>query len=324
MAPNNRNKTAARAPSSESQYGVMEFMRDFPDDRTCLDWLWRHLYSSDGTSAICPKCRTSRTFHRVMSRPSYSCAVCGHHIHPTAGTIFHKSSTPLNKWFYAIFLMSSTRCGISAKQLERELGVTYKTAWRIFNRVRKLLQDPDDDLPLRGHVEIDEFFHGGRRRSSARWKNKTPVLGMVERGGRVVATTMEHANKATIYPHIQRRVLPSATIYTDEAGYYDSLHKHHGYTHKRIKHALEIYVAGDTHTNTIEGFWSLLARGIAGVYHSVSAKYLQDYLNEYSYRYNHRDDSKPMFQGLLENVRRDDLDRYGFRPDPGLASGMPS
>lgn len=322
MPPVKRNERAHRAQSSDSQYTVMEFMRDFPDDATCLDWLWRHLYSPDGKEAICPKCNQARQFHRVQSRPSYSCARCGHHIHPTAGTIFHKSSTPLDKWFYAVFLMSQTRCGISAKQLERELGVTYKTAWRMFNKIRQLLKDDEPDLPLRGTVEMDETWVGGRYRGGAlrRYRNKTPVFGMVERGGRVVAVTVDKVDKARLYPHIQKRVLPSATIYTDEASYYRDLHKR-GYDHKRIQHSLEIYVAGDVHTNTMEGFWSLLKRGISGVYHSVSAKYLQSYLDEYSWRYNHRDDAKPMFQSLLENVERPRrVDRFGFR----LADEKPS
>jgi transposase len=306
----------------------MEFMRDFPDDATCLDWLWRSLYAvyeNDPSLAFCPKCQKQRKFHRVQSRPSYSCASCGHHIHPTAGTIFHKSSTPLHKWFYAVFQMSSTRCGISAKQLERELGVTYKTAWRMFNRIRKLLQDDTDDSPLTGHVEMDETWMGGRYRGGAlrRYTNKTPVFGMVERGGRVVATTVDNVSKATLYPHITKRVLSSATIYTDEATYYKDL-RSRGYDHKRIQHSLEIYVAGDTHTNTIEGFWSLLKRGISGVYHSVSAKYLQDYLNEYAYRYNHREDAKPMFLGLIESVRRDDLVRFDLPSRPRLADETPS
>lgn len=323
MAPNNRNLVAARATSSESQYGVMEFMRDFPDDKTCLEWLWKRLYatSHDGKEALCKKCGEARSFHRIEKRPVYSCAVCGAHISPLAGTIFHKSSTPLHKWFYGIFLMSQTRCGISAKQLERELGVTYKTAWRMFNRIRKLLQDDTADLPLAGTVEMDEFYYGGRRRRSkgTRYSNKTPIFGMAERGGRVVAVTLDKANKAKVYPEIQKRVLPSATVYTDESNLYNDLkwrQRHHG----RVKHSLEVYVAGDVHTQTIEGFWSLLSRGISGVYHSVSSKYLQDYLIEYAYRYNHREDSKPMFHGLLENVRRDDQVRHRLR----LSDGSPS
>src|ERR1041385_2496127 len=190
-----------RARSSDSTYTVMDFVRDYPDDATCLDYLWRRLYSPDGSTADCPKCGRTRRFHRVASRPSYSCDTCGHHLHPAAGTIFHKSSTSLHLWFHAIFLMAQTRCGISAKQLERELGVTYKTAWRMFKQIRSMLGD-DGIGPLSGTVEMDETYVGGKDY----WKHeskkprvgrggisKTAVFGMVQRRqenrpARIIAT----------------------------------------------------------------------------------------------------------------------------------------
>src|SRR6185437_4038275 len=138
MSKVNRNEPK-RGTASESTYSMMEFMREFPDDATCLDWLWRERHAADGHTARCPKCGQDRRFHRVKSRASYSCDSCGHHLHPTAGTIFHKSSTSLHLWFYAMYLMTSTRCGVSAKQLERELGVTYKTAWRMAYLIRHQL-----------------------------------------------------------------------------------------------------------------------------------------------------------------------------------------
>src|ERR1700722_20404281 len=137
-----------RSTASESQYSLMEFMREFPDDATCLDFLWHQRYGDDSDHTICPKCKVRRKFHRVKSRPSYSCDVCGHHIHPTAGTIFHRSATSLHLWFYAFYLMTSTRCGVSAKHLERELGVGYKTAWRMANLIRNQLMEQDDTEQL--------------------------------------------------------------------------------------------------------------------------------------------------------------------------------
>src|SRR6266536_5204867 len=199
MSSVNRNQPK-RAKSSESTYTVMDFVRDYPDDATCLDYLWHRLYSPDGSTAECPKCGRTRRFHRVASRPSYSCDTCGHHLHPTAGTIFHKSSTSLHLWFHAVFLMAQTRCGISAKQLERELGVTYKTAWRMANRIRSLLSEDDVDAFF-GKVEVDEVYLGGK----AKWKNrglpvpkaqqskKSMVLGMAERGGRISAKVADPA-----------------------------------------------------------------------------------------------------------------------------------
>jgi len=146
MPPVNRNEPI-RAASSESRYSLMEFMQEFPDDATCLEWLWRNRFSEDGTHATCPKCETERVFKRygtAQQRQSWTCTACGDHLHPTAGTIFHKSSTSLHLWFYAMYLMTSTRCGISAKQMERELGVTYKTAWRMCHLIRNVLMEQTD------------------------------------------------------------------------------------------------------------------------------------------------------------------------------------
>ena len=306
--PKTNRKNPKRAKSSESQYTLMEFMREFPDDDTCLDWLWRNRYSPDGEHADCPKCEQPRVFHRYETkqrRQSWTCTACGQHIHPTAGTIFHKSSTSLHLWFYAMYLMTSTRCGISAKQLERELGVTYKTAWRMAKLIRQELMTQGDD-PLNGAVEADETYIGGKRRGTRRGRpgpesHKVPVFGMAERKGRVAAHTVKNVKKATLLPHIIRRVMPTSTVYTDELKSYNGLNRH-GFEHRRIHHAEGVYVSGDIHTNTIEGFWSLVKRGIGGVYHSVSAKHLQGYLNEYAWRYNHRNDDRSMFESLLLRV----------------------
>jgi len=291
----------------------MEFMREFPDDASCLDWLWRNRYSEDGIHAECPRCETVRAFERYatkQARQSWTCTACGHHVHPTAGTIFHKSSTSLHLWFYAMYLMTSTRCGISAKQLERELGVTYKTAWRMAHLIRHELMEQDDE-PLSGVVELDETWVGGKlrykgsgagNRGVAKGQNvlanKTPVAGAVERGGRVVAVTVPNVRKATLMANVEKHVLPESVVFTDELASYATLGKK-GYQHDRVNHKAEVWVSGDVHTNTIEGFWSLLKRGVDGVYHSVSAKHLQGYLNEYAWRYNHRFDGRSQFETLL-------------------------
>src|SRR5258708_37472117 len=151
------NRTRPR--SSDSRVSFMEFQREFPDDAACLEWLWRTRFSADGERAVCPKCDTSRRFKRYETttrRQSWTCTACGHHVHPTAGTIFHKSSTSLHLWFYAIYLVSSSRCGIAAKQLERELGINYKTALRMLHLIRQELMDQDYQSPLSGEAESDE------------------------------------------------------------------------------------------------------------------------------------------------------------------------
>jgi transposase-like protein len=302
---NRDRNNPTRAKSSESEYSLMEFVADFPDDETCLDWLWRERYSPDGIHADCPKCKCKRAFEKyatTQQRQSWTCTSCGHHLHPTAGTIYHKSATSLHLWFYAMYLMTSTRCGISAKQLERELGVTYKTAWRMANLIRTKLMEPDD-APLSGKVEADETYIGGRRRGTRRGRpagdsHKVPVFGMVQRGGNVVARTVPNCKGKTLMPHVVERVLPKTAIFTDEYGAYNSLGKR-GFRHARCNHSARVYVMGDAHTNTIEGFWSLVKRGIGGVYHSVSAKHLQSYLSEYAWRYNHRHEGAAKFSVLL-------------------------
>src|SRR5205823_10887963 len=172
----------------------------------------------------------------------------------------------------AIYLMSSTRCGVSAKHLQRELGVTYKTAWRMFRQIRALLVE---DSGLSGEVEMDETYVGGRLRPGGRSTiKKAAVFGMVERGGRVRANVVAGVRKLDLMPHIERRVLPATMIYTDEFATYRGLKKK-GYQHRRVHHLAHVYVDGDVHVNTIEGFWSLLKRGIGGAHHAVSKKYLQ-------------------------------------------------
>jgi transposase len=259
----------------------------------------------------CPTCERVTKHHREKNRPSYACQFCGHHEHPLVGTIFENSATSLRLWFYAIYLMSSTRCGISAKQLERELGVTYKTAWRMFHKIRSLLEQGDGVFD--GTVEADETYVGGRRRGTRRGRpgkdsHKTAVFGMAqrktgERKGQVAATVVRDTKRATVLPHVQKKVLPESMIYTDEYTVYDSLGKE-GYKHDRVHHAEEVWVSGDVHTNTIEGFWSLAKRGIGGVYHSVSSKHLQSYLDEYVFRYNNRGDERGLFMAFLDRIEK--------------------
>jgi transposase-like protein len=292
-----------------NKYTTKDFEKEFPTDEACLEWIKNHRYPQ---GIICPKCNKITKHHKVTGRSCYECDNCGHQVFPIAGTIFHKSATPLRVWFQVIYRMSQTRCGISAKQIQRETGVTYKTAWRMFKQIRTLL---GENKMLSGEVELDETYVGGKAinmHQSKRAKltgrgtaDKTPVFGAVERKGDVKAMVVPNTDQATLIPQIKQNVEPNTTVYTDEMGAYAPL-KANGYNHQIINHSEHVYVRANVHTNTIEGFWSLVKRGIGGVYHSVSPQYLQSYVNEYSFRYNHRKDEKPMFQTFLNQIQPHD------------------
>jgi transposase len=300
------------------RYALADFHREFPDDDACLDWLWRHLHSPNGEHAECPKCGRTRRFHRVRSRQSYSCDSCGWHLHPTAATIFEKSTTPLRLWFHAIFVLSQTRCGISAKQLQREIGVTYKTAWRMFNRIRRLLLE-DDDSPLTGAVEMDETAFGGRIRAGDRSRAETStkrrqaamakvaarpaIFAMVERGGRVRVKVITDQGENTLKNLIRANVSRDASLYTDEWALYKGL-GHEFAAHYQIKHKEGVYARGHVHTQTVEGFFGNVKRGLSGVQHNVSRKWLELYVSEFAFKYNHRHDGEPMFKVFLRRVRK--------------------
>ncbi len=304
MPPVDRDNPV-RADYSESSYSLMEFMREFPDDAACLRWLWRNRYSEDGSHAQCPKCERVRKFHKVRERPAWDCDSCGYHLHPLAGTIFHKSSTSLHLWFFAMHLMTSTRCGISAKQLERELGVTYKTAWRMFNLIRNKLMSEDDEL-LSGRVEVDEASVDGKprqhlgRSDAARFRERSraTVFAAVERGGRIKATVLPSRRGPGLQAQVIEWVEPTSIVYTDEWSAYNSLGLHF-MAHSRVRHTSGEYVIGTAHTNTVEGFFGHLKPSIRGTYRKVSHKWLQGYLNEFTWRYNHRRDPQAMFTTLL-------------------------
>jgi len=284
------------------RYTVEDFNREFPNDDACLEHIAEERFP--GGRAPCEKCGVERKHYRVSGRTAYACDHCGNHIYPLAGTIFEKTTTSLRLWFYAMYLMGSTRCGISAKQIQRETGVTYKTAWRMFREIRTLLSE---DLRLDGPTEMDETYFGGRIRSHQRKErshdNKTAIIGMVERKGRAVAKTAISAGARTLHRLAKEHILPSNTVYTDEATGYDKLASLTDDAGKNL-HSSKIYVMGDIHTNTVEGFWSLIKRGIGGVYHAVSQKYLQTYLDEYTFRYNRRDQGNLLFKSILAEVSK--------------------
>jgi len=301
-----RRDTFDRSLSSDATYTRADFRRDFPDNAACLDWLLHHRWP-DGVT--CAKCQRVTSHSRVKSRACYACNHCGTQVYPTAGTIYHKSTVNLVLWFEAVFLVAQTRCGISAKQIEREIGVTYKTAHRMMKLIRSQMGE-GEGIMLGGDVEVDEtYFNRSRRnrpgevRRPGRSPHSRTVVGAVERGGRVIARHVPGQSGAHLTGHVRQFVMPDSTVFTDELQTYVQNLPGMGYRHRKISHSAKVYVMGDVHTQTIEGFWSLLKRGIAGVYHAVSETYLQNYIDEYAWRYNHRSQAQgPMFLTLLERV----------------------
>ncbi|MCX5990823.1 MAG: IS1595 family transposase [Chloroflexi bacterium] len=281
-------------------YTTKNFNEQFPNDDACLDFLFKLRFPN---GVYCDKCVKVTKHYKRSGGKFYACEFCGRGISPTAGTIFHKSDTPLCSWFHAIFLMSSTKTGISAKQLQRELGVTYKTAWRIFNQIRKLMSENVN--PLTGQVEVDESYFGGRKpgKRGRGASGKAIVMGMVERDGNAITKVVPNVQARTLLPMIEARIAREGktVIFTDELASYNHIERL-GYAHEIVQHAAKQYVNGTAHVNTIESLWSNIKRGISGVNHSVSPLYLQSYLDSYVYRYNHRKDETPLFLSLLERV----------------------
>lgn len=279
------------------KFTVRQFNYRFPTEDACLEELKVLRF---GERLDCPKCGKNSKFYKVKGRKSYQCPFCRYQLYPLAGTIFEKSTTPLKDWFYAIYLMTQTRAGISAKQLERMLGVTYKTAWRMFHQIRKLMAD--DESLLTGEVEVDEaYFHPNpQRRSTAKPHNSEVVFGMVERGGRARVKHVKSSGVRVLLPQIMGNIAIGTKIYSDEHGAYRLLDRR-GYEHGTIKHSMRRYVSGNVHTQNVENLWSNVKRGIYGVYRHVDPKYLQAYIDEYAFRYSNRNNTR-MFDAVLRRL----------------------
>ena len=279
------------------QMTVKEFFKLFSSDDVCLEHLFNARF---GQGHECNKCGRSAKWYRIANRPVYSCQWCGNHVHPRAGTLFEDSRTSLQSWFYAIYLFTVTRHGVSAKEIQRQLGVTYKTAWRMGHEIRKHMAAVDGDDSLGGIVEVDEVMIGGvrpgkRGRGAA---GKTVVFGMMERGGDIMTQVVPNVRRATLQPIIQENVEAGAEIHSDELLSYRSLESQ-GYDHKTVNHGSGQYVSGNVHVNGLEGFWSHLQKSIHGTHIHVSGKHLDKYTKEFEYRFNYRHQPERMILDLL-------------------------
>lgn len=268
----------------QMRYTARDFHQDFPDDEVCLDTIFKEQY---GDLESCPSCGAIGTrFYKVTGRKCYACMYCGHQLYPLAGTIFHKSSTSLWKWFFAMYLFSNAKNGISAPELQRHLGVTYKTAYRMLKRIRSLTEQ---EGPVGGEgqiVEADETFYGGRKPGKLGWTGKTPILGVLHRGGAVRAMVSDTVSTRRIQAFFALYLRAGSELHTDESKSYYWTNK--VMVHKVVNHSKHEYGRGYVTTNRIEGFWSQLKRSIDGTYHAVSREHLQMYVDEFVFRYNLR------------------------------------
>jgi transposase len=273
---------------------VKQFNEQYSDDDQCLETVFMRRY---GNAGICPKCGVvDATFYRLKSRKCYSCKDCHQHIYPLANTIFHKSETSLSSWFYVIYQVATSKNGVAAQELSRQLGVTYKTAFRMAHRVRALMVQGDELLT--GIVEADETYYGGKTSEKrGRFSNKTPIMGLVEKGGFARALVLDHhPNSTTAMYWLRDNITHGATLHTDESRIYSWATKY--FIHAFVNHSQHEYVKAGVHTNSIEGLWGNLKRSIGGTHHHVTDKYLQLYVDEVMFRYNLREVS--VFPALAE------------------------
>lgn len=299
-----------RHVSQESQvqaFSVREFFTRFPDDDTCMEHIMRVRY---GLRHTCRKCGVAdATFHRLANRKAYACAHCGDNLYPCAGTVFQDTRTPLRVWFYAIYLFVTTRHGVSGKELQRQLGVTYKCAYRIGMKIRELIGSVDEFNALAGHVEIDEMFFGGRMPKSVGKPrdNKTVVVGLKQREGRMVTEIAPDTTTKTLRRIVLDNVTPGTTVSTDE---------HHGYRlltgadyrHGSVNHHRKEWARVDPETGVnhhvahVETFWGLFKRSVRSTHIHISEKHMQSYLDEFTFRANHRQMRNAMFDLIVGAV----------------------
>ena len=272
-------------------FGVAQLFRMFPDEDACWKWLEKVRWRGE---PVCPHCgAVEKIGSPPPSKPHHWwCKSCRKHFTATTGTVMHSRRRPLQDWVYVIYLVLTARKGVSALQLKHELGCHYRTSWHMLHRVREACAG--GDFKLDGIVEIDEMYVGGKEANKHADKKlnagrgtvgKVPVLGMRERGGKLIAKPIEGTDKGTIQGEVFRNVKTGSTIFTDEHGAYGGLGPLF-FDHQSVNHSLKQWVDGICHTNSIESVWAVLRRSIVGSWHHVSRKHLIRYVNEAAFRLN--------------------------------------
>jgi transposase-like protein len=304
-------------PKLIEEYGSEDRCRQYLED---LRW---------PAGVYCPRCN-STSLSRIEKRKQWECneTACRYQFSVTAGTVFHDSHLPLWKWFLAIYLIGESKKGISAKQLQRTLGVSYKTAWYLGHRVRSAMEE-DSPIPLHGIVEIDETFIGGKYTEDPNNRkgphaNKQMVLGAIERDGEVrfsVRVGPDRRKRQSYHDFVEETVSDGAkAIYTDSAKAWGDL-SDEDTEHHKVNHVGDEWVRGVVHTNTVEGVWSLLKRSVIGTYHQMSAKHLPAYLDEIAFRFNNRDNEYLFRDTLLVMIHGETLPYAELVADEDATAG---
>lgn len=280
------------------QISFGDFIERYSDDSACLQEIVQRRYPK---GIICRKCKVVTKHYRIKSRPAYCCKFCRAQTSPLANTIFHRTRVSLRGWFFAIYLLTNTRSGLAALELQRYIKVNYHTAWRMLHKIRETMKTEDSDL-LKGIVEIDETYVGWRRNlwHGDNAKDAEVVMGFVERGGRARYRHLPNNGGRTLHAEILKNIDRKAHIMSDQLHAYKNLDRY-GYKHDSVLHRRE-YVRGDVYTQTVESGWGMLKRSLSGTYHRTSKKHLQKYLNEFEWRYNHRKEPSEMFEKLLKHA----------------------
>jgi transposase-like protein len=285
---------------------LAEFMAHFHDEETCREHFAAIRFAE---GEYCPHCNHNEIY-KFAGGKRYRCAKCKQDFTIKTGTVFGESKISLHKWFIAIYLLSTSGKGISSVQLAKQVGVTQKTGWFIDHRIREAMQQNGGQLF--GKVEADETFIGGLSKNMHKKKReaaikgtggigKTAVFGMRSRDGEVRAQVVRSVGSVDLHREIKSNLAQGATLYTDKWVAYRGLNVQ--FNHSTVDHGAKEYVNGDCHTNGIESFWALFKRGYHGIYHHMSRKHLQRYVNEFTFRLNRRDRGmQQVFSDLVSRV----------------------
>ena len=298
------NQNGRRKPETKHQMNLMDVIEKYHDEDACRDNLAALRWPN---GVACPRCG-GLEIRNSYTRNQYDCGLCGYQFSITSGTMLHDTHLPLQKWIVATYLMVEARKGVSANQLKRTLGVSYKTAWYLCHRIRAAMKDAYP-IPLKGIVEIDETFVGGKVKGKGRaYKgNKAVVVGAVQREGKIALQVIRARDRETLHGFIRAHTADETEAYfTDDWAPYQGIADANT-RHETVNHSIEEWARGDVHTNTVEGVWSLLKRSIVGAYHKVSVKHLDAYLDELEWRFNNRDNPWLFRDTLLKLLKTDNL-----------------